>query len=184
MPLWPRRTDIPRIPDSGIPRTHLRYSLLHAGADTRFLASGVQELDRIIMNWYFIALALAVASAAALAYYPARRLGGRSRTLAWLASSAVVALSPCLMPLTSNPLRFGGSLIAVTLLVKLYDVYMESWLAQGMSLRTYLAYLPNGFWLVLRRVPSRMPVIRDLKRLACAASASLLSVLVCAGLWR
>lgn len=136
------------------------------------------------MNWYFIVLAPAVAVAAALAYYPARRLGGASRTLAWLASSAVVALSPCLIPLTSKPLRFVGSLIAITLLVKLYDVYMESRLALHMSLQSYLAYLPNGFWLVLRKEPSRMLLIRDLMRLAWAAPASLLSVLIGVGLWR
>jgi MBOAT, membrane-bound O-acyltransferase family len=138
----------------------------------------------IFMNWYFIAVAPAVAVAAALAYYPARRLGGRSRTLAWLASSAVVALSPCLIPLTSKPLRFVVSLIAITLLVKLYDVYKESQLAQRMSLQSYLAYLPNGFWLVLGRVPSRVPLNRDFRRLACVGPASLLPVFVGVGLWR
>ena len=136
------------------------------------------------MNWHSIVLAPTVAVAAALAYYPARRLGGRCRTLAWLASSAVVALSPGLIPLTSKPLRFVGSLLAITLLVKLYDVYMESRLAQCMSIQSYLAYLPNGFWLVLRKEPSRIPLIRDLRRLACASSASLLSVLVGACLWQ
>jgi hypothetical protein len=124
------------------------------------------------MTWYSMVLAPAVAVAAALAYFPARRLCRPSRTLAWLGSSAVVAVSPCLIPLTAEPLRFVGSLIAITLLVKLYDVYMESRLAQRMSLESYLAYLPNGFWLVLRNEPGRMLAIRDLRRLACAAPAS------------
>jgi len=136
------------------------------------------------MNWKFVALASAVAFAAAIAFYGARRLGGRSRTLAWLACSAAVALSPCLVPLDSKPLRLVESLIAITLLVKLYDVYMEARLAQRMSLQSYAAYLPNGFWLVLRREPGRVPVSRDLRLLACGAPASLFSVLVGVGLWR
>lgn len=136
------------------------------------------------MNWCFIALALAVAFAAALAFYPARRLGGRSRTPAWLVSSAVVALSPCLVPLTATPLRLVASLIAIGLLVKLYDVHMEPRLVLRMSLRSYLIYLANFFWLVLRREPSRVSMTRDLRRLAGAAPASLLSMLLGVGLWR
>jgi hypothetical protein len=136
------------------------------------------------MNWYVIALAPMVAFAAALAFYPARRLGGRGRTWAWLACSAVVALSPCLVPLCAKPVRFVASLTAITMLVKLYDVYMECPLAQHTSLQSYLAYLPNGFWLVLRKEPSRVPWTRDLRRLTCVTAAFLSTLLLSAGLWQ
>ena len=85
------------------------------------------------MTWYFPPLAPAVAIAAALAFYPVRRPGGRIRTLAWLASSVVVALSPCLTPRTAKPLRFGFSLIAITLMVKLYDAFREPELAHALQ---------------------------------------------------
>jgi D-alanyl-lipoteichoic acid acyltransferase DltB (MBOAT superfamily) len=136
------------------------------------------------MNWYFVALAPGVAFAAALAFYPVRRPGTRSRTLIWLASSAIVAFSPCLIPSTSKPLRFAASLIAITLLVKLYDMYRERRLAQCMSLWSYLAYLANWFWLVLRREPRRVSVTRDFRCLATALPASLLSTLLSVSLWR
>jgi MBOAT, membrane-bound O-acyltransferase family len=136
------------------------------------------------MTWYFAPLAPAVALAAALAFYPARRPGCQIRTSVWLASSVVVALSPCLIPLTAKPLRFVASLLAITLLVKLYDVFREPGLAERLDLQSYLAYLPNGYWLVLRREPGRMPVTRDLRRLGWAGPASLLSLLWCAILWR
>jgi MBOAT, membrane-bound O-acyltransferase family len=136
------------------------------------------------MTWYFAPLAPAVAIAAALAFYPVRRPGGRIRTLVWLASSIVVALSPCLVPLFAQPLRFVASLLAVTFVVKLYDVFREPELAERLDLCSYLAYLPNGYGLVLRRKQRPVPATRDLRRLGWAAPASLLSLLWCAVLWR
>jgi hypothetical protein len=136
--------------------------------------------------WHWIALALAtgVALAAALAFYPALRLTGRGRTLACLVCSAAVGVSPCLIPLEANPLRFLASLFAITLLVKLYDLHRSAPLALRLSLWGYLAYLPNGFWLVLRREPSRPPMPLDLRRLGFRAPAALASVLLCVGLYR
>src|SRR5215218_10641731 len=125
------------------------------------------------IDWPLIALAPILAVAAATAFYPARRLGRRGRTAAWLAASAVVALSPGLIPWTASPWRFASSLIAITLLVKLYDVHREARHALRMRLWAYLAYLPNGFWLVLRREPGSVPAARDVRRLAWAVPASL-----------
>jgi hypothetical protein len=125
-----------------------------------------------------------VAFAAALSFYPVRRTGARTRTLTWLASFTAVAVSPCLVPLNSKPLRFVASLVAIALLVKLYDMYREPQLAQRMSLRSYFPYLGNGFWLVLRKQPSRMPLSGDRGRLAWAAPAALLSAVAALSLWR
>ena len=150
---------------------------------TRLRSYGV---PRFISNYELavIALAPAVALAAALAFYPARRLGGRGRTWAWLACSTVAALSPCLVPLSAKPVRFVASLTAITMLVKLYDVYRQCRLAQHMSLQSYLAYLPNGFWLVLGKEPSRVPLTCDLRRLTWVTPAFLSTLLLGAGLWQ
>lgn len=77
-----------------------------------------------------------------------------------------------------------ASLFAITLLVKLYDLYKSAPLGLHLRLGSYLAYLPNGFWLVLRRVPSSPPKIHDLRRLGYRAPAAVLSVLLCIFLYR
>jgi hypothetical protein len=87
-----------------------------------------------------------------------------------------------LIPLNAAPLRFLASLFAITLLVKLYDLHREAPLDLGLG--SYLAYLPNGFWLVLRREPSRPPMPLDLRRLGRRAPAALASVLLCVILYR
>jgi hypothetical protein len=137
-----------------------------------------------MMNWYSVALAPAVAFGAALGFYPFRRPQSRCRTIAWIASSAVAALSPCLIALDSKPLRFVASLIAITVLVKLYDVYREPRLAQRRSVHFYLANLLNGYWLVLRDEPRPVPVSRDLKHLVWAVPATSLSILLGVILWQ
>lgn len=136
-----------------------------------------------MMNWSFLA-SFAVIVVAALGYYPARRARTRVRTLLWLASMCLVAVSPSLVPLARAPLRLGASLIAIAVLVKLYDMHREPELAGGLSFWSYVAYLPNGFWLVLRKEPRRIPVARDLRHLAIAAPAAALSILLVAGLWQ
>jgi hypothetical protein len=135
------------------------------------------------MSWYLLLLGLAVGLAAALAFYSLRGHGGRTRKLAWLGSSVVVALSPCLVPLSAKPLRLVASLCAITFVVKLYDVFREPELAERLDLWSFLANLPNGYWLVLRREPGRMPATRDLRRLGWAGPASLLSLLWGAIVW-
>lgn len=137
-----------------------------------------------LWHWIALTLATAVALAAALAFYPALRLNGGGRTLACLVCSSVVGVSPCLIPLEANPLRFLASLFAITLLVKLYDLHRQPPLGRRLGLWGYLAYLPNGFWLVLRREPSRPPLPLDLRRLGFRAPAALASGLLCVALHR
>src|SRR5262245_23100358 len=132
-----------------------------------------------LWHWMALALASAVSLAAALAFYPALRLRPRGRTLSWLACSAAVGVSPCLIPLEANPLRFLASLFAITLLVKLYDLHRQAPLGLRLGLRSYLAYLPNGFWLVQRLEPSRPPTTLDLRRLGFRAPAAVASALLC-----
>ena len=123
--------------------------------------------------------ASALACIAAFAFYPAQRLANRSRASVWLACSAIVALSPCLIPTDAKPLRMLGSLLSIGLLVKLYDVHIESRLGRPLALNSYLAYMPDFFWLVRRREPGRRLMPNELKRLALLGPAALLSVIPC-----
>lgn len=114
------------------------------------------------MTWNRLAMASIVALVAALAFYPALRLGHRIRTLVWLFCSAIVGSSPCLIPPSATPLRLMVSLLSIGLLVKLYDLHREARLARQLGLGPYLAYIPNFFCLVLRREPKRQPRAQSL----------------------
>ena len=131
------------------------------------------------MPWDRLVLAVVIAFVSALAFYPAIRLGHQRRTFVWLGCSAIVGLSPCLIPLDATPLRFFASLFAINLLVKLYDVHQQARFGLHLSLSSYLAYLPNGFWLVLSRKPNRPAMSHDLRCLGLRAPAALLSAIVC-----
>lgn len=134
--------------------------------------------------WFRMALAVGFAYAAALAFYPALRLNRGGRTLSWLLLSSAIALSPCVIPLTARPLRLLASLVAITLLVKLFDAFQAFRLALRLGFLPYAVYLPNGFWLVLRREPSRPPAAHDLRRLLITAPAAAAWVVLCVGLFR
>jgi len=73
--------------------------------------------------------------------------------------------------------------VAITLLVKLYDLYRAAEFAQRLGFREYLAHLPNGFWLVLRREPAGAPRALDMKRLTWAVPAATASMFLAAALW-
>lgn len=133
----------------------------------------------VTTNLIALALATSVVLGAALAFYLVLRLHGRSRTQGWLACSVVVGVSPCLVPPEASPLRFLASLVAITLLVKLYDLHRQADLARRLSLWVYLAYLSNVFWLVRRRTPIRPPMALDLRRLAFRTPAALASAIMC-----
>ena len=136
------------------------------------------------MQWNRLAMASAIAFAAALAFYPALRLSHRGRTLAWVVCSATVGLAPCLISVDANPARFIATLLSIGLLPKLYDLHKEARLSLHLSPWSYVVYLLNFFWLVLRREPSRPLMIHDLRRLVLRAPAALLSVIVCILLFR
>src|SRR5687767_5803536 len=118
------------------------------------------------MTWFWFWIAFLIANAIALGFYFALRLGGRGRTIAWLGCSAALVLSPLCVPLEARPLRFVACVAAVTLLLKVYDAYREPSLAVGMGVGRWIAYLPNWFWFVLRRVPRGRSVRGDWLRVA------------------
>src|SRR6476660_3594782 len=105
------------------------------------------------MTWLWFGIAFVIANAAALGFYFALRLGRMGRTLAWLACSAVIALSPYFLSRDARPLRFVECVASVCLLWKIYDAYRHPAIAIGMGASRWVAYLPNWFWFVLKRVP-------------------------------
>ena len=136
------------------------------------------------MQWHRLTMASAIAFSAALAFYPAMRLGRRGRCWVWLVCSALVGLSPCLVPANANPLRLFATLLSIGLLPKLYNLHDEARFGLRLTLWSYVGYLLNFFWLVRRREPSRPPRNRDLRRLGSSVPGALLSVLLCILLYR
>jgi hypothetical protein len=72
--------------------------------------------------------------------------------------------------------------VAVATLLKLYDLRTAPGLGLRLGFLPYLAYLPNWFWLALRRPPPDRPAQDDLRRLAVsvpllAAAVALLTVM-------
>ncbi|HEY2251994.1 MAG TPA: MBOAT family O-acyltransferase, partial [Planctomycetaceae bacterium] len=131
----------------------------------------------------FALTAMMVAHVAAAAFFPALRLRGPFRMLAWLFCSAVVALSPCLVPQGSREWRFISTLVAIGLLPKLYDLFCSGDIAFRRGLRFYLAWLPNSFWLVIRRAPPPIARCDDLARLPGATLRAVACLALLAGIF-
>jgi hypothetical protein len=136
------------------------------------------------MAWFWLGCAFVIANAAALSFYFALRLGRRWQVAAWLVSSAVIVLSPFLVPRDARPLRFVACAAAVTLLWKVYDAYHAPALGMELGVRGWVTFLPNWFWFVLRRVPRGRPAGRDWRRVAVEAPLMVGAVALCIGLLR
>jgi len=127
-----------------------------------------------------VAVTIIVAHVAAISYFAVLPLPSVARSLAWLVCSVTIALSPCLIPVTSSVPRMAAALVAIALLAKLYDVFRTADLHRQRGLRSYLAWLPNWFWLVARKAPPSRPRRRDWESLprAIALTAGSLTILV------
>jgi hypothetical protein len=136
------------------------------------------------MAWFWFAFAFVIANAAALCFYFALRLEHPWRIVAWLISSGVIVLSPFLVPIDAQSLRFVGSVTAVTLLWKVYDAFRSPALATDIGFAKWLTYLPNWFWFVLRRVPRLRPAGSDWRRVAVDSPLMVGAVALCVWLLR
>lgn len=144
------------------------------------------------MRWFWFWFAFAIANAAAFAFHLALRRGRRTSasavppkpTLAWLLCSLVIILSPCCIPSDARALRFVDCVAVITLLLKVYDAYREPTLAAGMDAAKWVAYLPNWFWFVLKRVPRARPATSDWRRVALTAPLMIAAVALADGLLR
>lgn len=129
------------------------------------------------------ALAIALALLAAAALRLVFRRGELLRAAAWLAGSAMIAITPCIVPLDARPARLGLAMFAIALLVKVYDLFAHASRAKEMSTREYASYLLNWFWLVLDRPPSPVPRARDIRRLFALGPVTAALLLCCEGVF-
>ena len=109
--------------------------------------------------------AILTSFAAALIFRFALDSNRIGRTTSWLVSSLVVASRSLFVPETALPHRFVAALVSVAVVVKLYDLFRQPKLAQRLTLTSYVSYLANWGWLVLRKPPPGVPVDRDFKQL-------------------
>lgn len=120
-------------------------------------------------------LATAAAIVATMAYIPFVRQRGASRVVVWLFCISAVCLSPCLVPVGA-PERLISALVMACFMAKLFELFLSRGGPAQYSFWYYLSWLPNAYWLVLRRVPPEVPLRDDLMRVPVALAQSLLSL--------
>jgi hypothetical protein len=136
------------------------------------------------MTWLWFAFAFAIANAAAVIFYLALRIRRYARMCAWLACSGVIAISPLWVPIEARALRFLQCVVAVCLVLKLYDAHCDTASASDMGMGRWAAHLPNWFWFMLRRVPRAHNRGKDWRRVAALAPLMVAAVALCWGLLR
>jgi hypothetical protein len=127
--------------------------------------------------------AISASLAAASAFRSAVRWRLSFRFSACLLSSLLVGLAPCLVPISASPWRFAATLVSITFLVKLYDLFKHSSQVRNMSSRSYFLYLVNPFWLVLHKRPASTMVAQDRNGLFWKAPLALAMVGLCGWLF-
>ena len=117
------------------------------------------------LAWFI--LAIATAFLAALCSFPALALERRKRALVLAGLAVPIALSPLWIP-AQAPGRLLAAINAVALLIKLYDLHVSANRSMRPDFRTFVAFLPNWFSVVWRRLAhENHPTMRqNLTRLA------------------
>lgn len=99
---------------------------------------------------------------AAVSAFPGLTLGGRKRAVLLLGLGVPISLSPLWIPLDAPFLRFLAALNATALLVKLHDLHVSASRSLYPGFRTFIAFLPNPFSVVWRRLPEETrPTLRQ-----------------------
>jgi hypothetical protein len=135
------------------------------------------------MPWVWLAAAILANAAVVLVVRPLDRLRGWSRLFAWLMLGGLTSLVPAFVPMSDKPLRFVASLVTITTLVKLYDVYRTPGFRSELSLSSHLAYFTNGFWHVLKRPPESVRPEQDWRRLTRGLPLTTLAIVVTIGIF-
>lgn len=124
-------------------------------------------------------LATAVAAIATIAFIPFIGMRRIIRIPVGLICFAVVALTPCLVPLGA-PQRLLSALVMACLLAKLIDLILgNNTVRHGFLF--YATWLPNAFWLVLRRVPPGVTRRDDWRRFGISLSQTAVSLILVIG---
>lgn len=142
------------------------------------------------MLWAHWLWPLPVAIICGIAAYPAQRLPRRPRAIVTFVLCILLAVLPIAIAPDPRFLRLIGSLLSVTLGVKVYDLHHATSAGIRLSLWKFCGYLFNPFALVLRRVMSepRRPLLADVRQLifgaGLGAAAILLTIRVFAVHWK
>jgi hypothetical protein len=133
-----------------------------------------------------IALTFALESATAIAFLPTLRLSARTRNLIIVPTLLTIAVAPCLVPLDHPLARTLTALFGIIMMVKLYDVHHFASRGGKITLGEFLAYLPNGMWLVRRRIPAetRLSTRDNARLLAQRLGGLVLAFFLCATVFR
>ena len=136
--------------------------------------------DAVATRLASFALAAGAASACALAFFPALRAPSRTRQLLLILITALILATPWTVPPSARFLRCLAAILAVTLSIKLYDLHLGAARGVRPSLIEFLAFLPNIYSLVHRRLDAerRPPRDLELRRAALAALAGGLAAAV------
>lgn len=129
--------------------------------------------------------ALAITAAAMAGGWPALRWGRRPRAAVLLVVGGLVLAAPLLIPREPRTLRLVAAIAAATLAVKLYDLHVGASRGHRPSWRGFLAFQPNPFGLVERRLDDlpRPPRGDDRRRVARGGCGTVLGGLAFAGLF-
>jgi hypothetical protein len=96
------------------------------------------------------------ASLLAAVFFPALSLNGSRRISALLVLSFLILISPCLISINQPCVRLTVSLVAISLVTKLYDLHLGAAQGHRPGLRAFLAFLPNLALLVMRKADSEI----------------------------
>jgi hypothetical protein len=133
---------------------------------------------------------LPLAIVCGIAAYPAQRLPRRPRAIVTFGLCILISISPILIAPRPRFLRLIGSLLSVTLGVKVYDLHHATNVGIRLSIWEFCGYLCNPFALVLRRVMAepRRPFLADMRQFifgaGCGAAAILLTIRVFEVHWK
>jgi hypothetical protein len=133
-----------------------------------------------------LVIAAAFAWSGAAIFYFALSWRMPSRVLAYCLCSAIVALSPALIELDDRDdsiQRLIASLLAISLLVKLYDSFRAPDRFHALGFRFYCSHLANWFWLVVRRQPPARDRAIDIRQVFLSAFVSIAAVPLLVGVF-
>jgi hypothetical protein len=106
-----------------------------------------------MLLWKQICVAIGLDLAAATMFYPALHLKGFARTIALLLLGILSAASTFAIAPAHRVARFAAVLVTSGVAIKFYDLAREASAGRVPPLRTYVRFMANSFWHVLRRRP-------------------------------
>ena len=115
-------------------------------------------------------IAVAIQFSVALCFYPALAWSRAQRRPLAILAIVLIALTPLVVPATARFPRFFSTVIAIALMVKVYDLHRTCGPSLRPTLGAYIAYLPNWLSVVWRKLAATpCPTRRVNTRRLCVA---------------